>query len=319
MDEGMREALETKLGKGELDSRLQKKLEEYHGLISRGAALHLLSLEFFGPQVRASTLLQAKASASAVKLRVRLERVFPARIYDKGGKGGLTQRAAVSDHSGGGTLVCYDDAARPLSECAVSGDLIEVSPVRFRGDEYHVGHGGEIKVAESGPRAKLSGGEGIGTFEGNVSEFFGDFPYRKNRGEGGLMSAFELDDGKGKARCVLWDSPGMKNSLSKGMKAIIENGVRRGEEIHIGAAGRLLFARKNPDEGRPVIEKIEIDEERGKVVARAGSISAEMTFDEACKNLGIGPVPEGIKPVTLLNLKKGSWIGRHMPKSWEKN
>jgi len=190
--------------------------------------------------------------------------------------------------------------------------------VRFRGDEYHIGHGGEIKVVESGPRARLGGAEGIGTFEGEVSEFFGDFGYRKNMKENGLMSTFEISDGKAKARCILWDSPGMKNSLSKGMKVIIENGVRRGEEIHIGNAGRLLFARKNPDEGRPIIEKIEIDETAGKVVATAGIARAEMAFDEACQKMGIGPVPDGIKPLTALNMKKGSWIGRHLPLSWEK-
>lgn len=333
--------LREALGAEPLRERLEAKQREYHFLIPRETAEYLLGLEVFGPRPRVLTLNMASRSPAAALLRVRAERVFPARVVERGTQLSRSQRLRVSDQSGPGTAVAYDSACAPLEEEVLSGDLLEVGPARLRGDEFHLLPGGAIRRLSKGPRAPLGADTPlIAHFEGRVEEFFGDFPVRKKswkqktlapEGAGaassgpsappefGLMSSFSLRDSSGSARVVLWDSPGLKEALPPGTPVEIENGQRKGKEIHINSSGRLVFSRRREreeSEQRPSIDSIEI--EGGQVKVRAGAQEIRFpSLEEACARLGAGPVPEGIRPETVLALKKNEWIGKPLPKKWE--
>ncbi|GEM_PF-4138212 len=304
-----------RLGKEGLEGRIASKLAEYHSLIPRESAAYLVSLEEFGPKVRVASLSQAKQTPQPSKLLVRIERVFQQRKFERGGKDARVQRAAVSDQSGSGTLVCYDDACAPLEEEAASGDLIDIQPVRFRNDEFHLSHGGKITVVQKGARAKLSGSEGIGTFEGTVSEVFGDFPLKKN-GADALATSFSITDGKDNARVVCWEGGGIASRLHEGMRVIIENGVRRGGEIHVGAGGRLLFGGVENRKGEKIVA-VEISGD-DVIIATEGGRKITIAAAVACELFGLGAVPDGIKPITAVALKKSDWVGRELPHDWKK-
>lgn len=338
------EELRQAVGDVEFETRLTTKLKDYHQLITREAAAYLLALECFGPRLKVETLRVAGLAARPCLVRVRVERVFEARVFDRGGQKSRTQRLAVTDQSGPGTLVLYDAACDMVEQEVVCGDLIEAGPMRMRGDEFSMMVGGNLRRVQKGPREKISGTHpSIGHFEGVVMEFLGDMPFRKNNWkqktltdaganshpaepEMGLMSSFVLKDASGQARVILWESAGLKNALKPGMQAEIENGQRRGSEIHIGSAGRLVFARKKQEEEelqkRPKIERIEImDDAGGAAIVRVFAGAHVVSFpslEEACARFGAGPVPEGISAATVLELKKNEWIGKPMPANWEK-
>ena len=324
------EELISKWGKEELEVRLASKLREYHQLITRESALTILQLELAGSTLRAETLLQGSKSFRPVQLRVRIERVFPPRITERDGGSSRSQRVSVSDHSGAGTLVFYDASCSFLDQSALIGDLVQVGPVRFRGGEYHLLPGAIIERTQKGHRLKVMDDKSstIGHFEGTISDFFGDFPYRKGQsklvGEGAssLMSSFELADPFGKARVVLWDSPGLGGKLKQGMSVEIENGQRRGGEIHINSSGRLLI-HAVAEAARPKVEKIEWVEREGtgvglRVYASDQRIFLFPTLDEAAARLGVGQIPAGVDGRTVLELKKKEWIGKDIPSGWEK-
>ncbi|VVB56922.1 Uncharacterised protein [uncultured archaeon] len=329
--------LEAQWGKETLDERLASKLREYHGLIPRESALLLLSIEAAGQSARPESIAQAMRAYRPSLLRVRVERVFPARAFDKNGGTSRSQRVSVSDQSGSGTLVAYDSACAALERAVVCGDLCEAGPVRLRGGEFHLLPGGEVKRLQKGPRMKIHAppeaagqnkSSSVGHFEGVVSSFFGDFPYRKGQSRlsgdapSSLMSSFELTDSSGRARVVLWDSPGLSGQLKAGTPVEIENGQRRGGEIHIGSSGRLLAA--SPEgQPRPKIEKMEIIEGKEGVACLSILSSDSRSFvfpslDEAAARLGTGPVPEGISARTVVELKIREWVGKDLPEGWEK-
>ncbi len=315
MDKELKDELEEKLGAEEAQKRIKDKVGEYHGLITPDSAGYLVSLEVFGPRARTATLLQARASLTPVKVRVRVERVFPPKTYEKAGKASCTERASVSDHSGTGTLVCYDEAARPLSEEIAAGDLVEASPVRFRGDEYHLAQNGTLSVAQKGKRAKIAGSDGIGVFEGEITRWFGNMPYQKKGNETpGTMASFEISDASGTARVVWWESPEFSQALPVGTRIIVENGVRRGGEIHITAAGRLVYG-KGQEKENPKIEKIEV-KGGGAVEIKAGEIEFSLDENAACIRMGAGMPPAGVSAKTIIELKTPSWIGKPLPNSW---
>ncbi|MCL6088696.1 MAG: hypothetical protein M1530_00845 [Candidatus Marsarchaeota archaeon] len=320
----------AQLGKDGLEERLLSKLREYHHLIPRESALMLLGLEASSSSPpRPETLHQATRASRPALVRVRVERVFPARVFDKNGSSSRSQRVSVSDHSGAGTLVLYDSACSACEQEALSGDLVEAGPVRFRGGELHLLPGAAMKRMQKGHRLKIgdSSPSSIGHFEGSVSAFFGDFPYKKGQSKlngessSALMSAFELTDSSGKARVVLWDSPGLAGRLKTGTPIEIENGQRRGGEIHVNSSGRLLMG-EEAQAPRPKIEKMQIEEKEGVLsFSILSSDSRSFVFpslEEAALRLGAGPVPEGIEARTVVELKMKEWTGKALPVEWEK-
>ena len=310
----------------EFEERLAAKLKEYHQLIPRDAALYLISLETGGAVARVETLARALQSYSPVLLRARIERVFPPRILDKNGRQSKSQRAALSDQTGAGTLVVYDSAVAPLEQELMSGDLIEAGPVRLRGGEFHLLGNGHLACIQKGPRAKIKEEKEIqnqiANFEGTVSAVFGDFPYKRGQSrlsgeaQSALMTSFELTDESGRARVVLWDSPGLAGQLKAGQKVGIENGTRRGGEIHINSAGRLLMEWMEPA-ARPKIEEIRIDEKEGCLIRAQDKVVRFASLEDAAMRLGAGPVPDGVQAATVIELKKKDWIGRSLPAEWE--
>jgi hypothetical protein len=215
--------------------------------------------------------------------------------------------------------------------------------------------GGSLRVVQSGPREKIvpTAGEktaSIGNFQGVVAEFMGDFPIRKtnwrqntlqgpaaktmasgssgqtpaNGSSGqnlaavsqGLMSSFTMQDTSGSARVVLWNSPGLSGKLRGGQKVQIENGIRRGNEIHISEAGRLVVDMGAQAAHRPPIESIEM--EGATVKVKAGELTISWpSLEEACARLGAGAVPAGVDAATIIALKKGDWIGKILPRNWD--
>jgi hypothetical protein len=170
----------------------------------------------------------------------------------------------------------------------------------------------------------------IGNFEGEVVQFFGDFKYKKGQAkitgesQDALMSSFEILGPGGRARVVVWDSPGLAGKIKKGAYVEIENGQKRGKEIHINSSGRLLIA--GIKQQRPTIEKIEIanDESQNQglqklfVFASGSKIFQFPSLEEAAICIGGGPIPQGIEPQTIIELKKKDWIGKPVPQEWEK-
>ena len=328
----LEEELLEKFGQEVFDERLTGKLKEYHQLIPRETALYLISVEQGMGAPKVETLDKAIKAFSPVILRARIERVFPPRVIDKQGQTSKSLRAALSDQTGIGTLVVYDSAAEPLEREFMAGDMLEAGPVRVRGGEFHLLGNGHLSRLQKGLREKIRPPNAapaiLANYEGIVSSVFGDFQYRKGQtrlsGESqtALMTSFEMKDDSGAARVVLWDSPGMADRLKVGQSIEIENGTRRGGEIHINSSGRLLLPKEEPVQ-RPKIERIEIEGGDGGSGGRLGVYASGdktvrfTSLEEAAQALGAGPVPDGISAVTMLELKRKDWIGKDLPAKWE--
>ncbi|MFH1095140.1 MAG: hypothetical protein V1728_02900 [Candidatus Micrarchaeota archaeon] len=343
---GDREDVIKAIGEEEYSSRIEAKLGEYHHLITKEAAEHLLNLEMFGPKARLVSVSQASGLSSRFILRGRVARIFPPKIVPRQDSSSRTQRLFLEDSTGTGTVVLYDESAQALDRSILAGDLVEAGPLRSRGGEFCILSGGGITRVQKGKREKLvppapaspdrapSGSPGagptapsappssFGNFEGKIKEFYGDFPFRRSlRLDGSaastsLMSTFSIEDGGESVRVVVWDSLGFSRVLKPGLFVELENASRRNGELHVGSQGRLVFEPPS-SAGRPAISAIDVSQE--KVMVHAGGQRVQFpSLEDACLRLGAGPVPEGIHPTTILDLKKNDWIGKPLPESWEK-
>ncbi|MFA5108060.1 MAG: hypothetical protein WC492_00835 [Candidatus Micrarchaeia archaeon] len=312
--------LSSVLSLEEINAGIKQKLQEYHYLITDETARYLLSLEKFGTQAQVCTIAQAKARASPSILHVRIKRVFVPQIFERGASVSRTQRVEVEDQTGTFIIACYDELGKKIEQQVLIGDLVQIGPMRMRGREFALMQGGEIKILQKGARAKLNSSTTYANFEGEITQVHGDFEYSRGQTklDGGaqkaLMSAFEIEDGTGRIRVVKWDSPGLATSLKKGMKVGIENGVRRNGELHIGSGARLVF--EPFEEKRPQIENIKIDESK-IVVSAQGTTVVFDDMESAAVRFGLGQIPNGISPITAIELKMKDWIGKPLPKKWE--
>ncbi len=323
---GEREDIIRAIGEAEFCARTEAKLCEYHHLITTEAAEHLVNLEMFGPKARLVSVSQASSLSSQFILRGRVARIFPPKIIQRGTGVSRTQRLFLEDSTGTGTVVLYDAAAQALDQVILAGDLVEAGPLRARGGEFCILSGGEIKRVQKGKREKLvfpvdsKALSSFGNFEGTIKEFFGDFPFRRNMRLDGsaasssLMSTFSLESEGQTIRVVVWDSPGYSRLLRPGTSIELENAARKNGELHVGSQGRLVFEPPAAD-GQP-ISAIDISGE--EVVVSAGERRVQFPLQDACMRLGAGPVPEGIRPATILELKKNEWIGKPLPENWGK-
>ena len=306
---------------GEFEGLVQKKLGEYHHLVTVESAQYLVALETLGVQTAVQTIEQAKIKAAPSILHVRVERIFLPRIFKRGVQEFRTQRIEAQDESGSCTVVMYDELAKELESSVVNRDIVEIGPLKFRGREFHAITTAKIKRIQKGSRCKLSDEEQLlANFEGRITDVTGDFTYRvgqsslTGKADTQIATSFEIEDGTGAKRVVFWNSGGIEKKLKVGMHIEIENGLRKNGEIHIGKTSRLIY--KQEKEVRPKIREIKIENEKVLIYSDGKTVVFE-NLNFAAHKFGIGSIPDGINPKTALELKVPQLIGKEEPKEWE--
>lgn len=303
----------------ELKRMVQEKIDQFHGLILEDSAKYLIALQKYGVQTQIMEIKDAIRSSAPMMLKVRVKKVYPAQIFDRGSHISRTQRVEVCDHTGCATVVCFDEGSKRLDEEIVREDLIQIGPLRYSKDEFRLMPKGEIDRIESGPRImNLKKLEDFADYKAKVSRFFSDFSFNSGQtslngqSQKKLASSFEITDGETSRRVVLWDSPGLEGILKEGLVVELENAKRKDEELHLGHYSRLVF--KKPKIITPIITAIEIGDKNVRIETE------EKTFEfdkrSACIKLGAGDPPEGIRPETVLNIMKKEWVGKNIPTNW---
>lgn len=300
---------------------IEKKMEEYHHLITLESAYYLVALEKFGVGHSVQNIERAKMTASPTVLHVRIKKIYVPQVYRRGIQESRSQRIEVEDESGDCTIVAYDSASLELAKTALAGDIIEIGPLKYRGKEFHTGQNCSIKRMQKGQRfALLDQRKLLGNFEGEIIEVGGDFTYRRGQStlsgtaQTEIATAFEIKDKSGKVRVVYWNSGGIEKSLKKGMMIEIENGLRKNGEIHIGMNSRLVYS--PIVRSRPRIKDVKIEGEKVSVLCGEKTLVFD-DLEHAAIKFGIGQVPQGISPQTAIELKTKELIGKEIPAEWE--
>lgn len=313
--------LEVELTEDELQSLIRQKLEQYHHLITNESAKYLVALERFGVEHNVCTIEQAKVRAAPSILHVRIKRIFVPQIFSRGVQQSRTQRIEVEDESGNATIVMYDQLAKQIDSKAICSDVVEIGPLKFRGNEFHSMQSANMDRMQKGIRTKLSDKNAIlANFEGRITDIAGDFTYKTGQTRLGgqaqthIATSFEINDGTHSKRVVFWDSGGIEKQLEENMQIEIENGIQKNGEIHIGKNSRLVYEKK--EEIRPKIKRIEINEQQVLVHSNEKTVVFE-GLENAAYKFGIGQVPSGITPKTAIELKIPQLIGKDIPKNWE--
>ncbi|MCX6769964.1 MAG: hypothetical protein NT051_04775 [Candidatus Micrarchaeota archaeon] len=283
-------ALVRKLGET-FEPAIAAKIAEFGGLLTREAAAALLCSQHGISFEKEITLSQAKSTRELFSFRAKVDRIFPIQKFE----GNFTRlvRLYLSDRTGKGTLVLWNEQTATVKGAIATGDIVECHLAYFRAGEICISRAGTIVAAEKFAVSELSGlGSGVCSVKGIVRE--------KKDGEWPLAFSFLVCQGKTCVRAVAWRGQieGLDEPVD-GDEIILENAFFKNNEINIGEGSRILIAGKQGSEG--VLEDVCF--ENGGLAFIIGKEKFAAPLEQGFGMLGIRALPQGVQPATVAKLK----------------
>lgn len=223
--------VKERVPQAEFESRLAKARDDFGGLLD-DEALALLVLDELGLNEGAYTTLAELKGRSEATVRVRVERVEPARSFERPGRDpGRVINVIVSDATAESRLVFWDKDTERAEELKPGSHLTvvnaRVKDGRF-GAELHIGPWSVLDVegaldpakrklladvALDGPekeltltQTKLHAEDLPTTLEGTLAWLGPTRPYRTKEGATGFVCELDITTGRGPLRVVAWDA-----------------------------------------------------------------------------------------------------------------
>ena len=278
--------LEGKISEAEFKERVEKKIEEFGGLLTREGATLIVASELGIPietgktdSCDISSIVEGLASVGVVGI---VSDIFPLREFSRNNATGKVASVTLADKTGSIRTVFWNEDAEKILEIK-RGDVLEIFGGYVKrglyGLELHVGRRGRILInpriekelpeITDGPK-KISQlvVENEVSVTGVVMRLFGMREFRKEDNVGHVSSLI-LRDETGEIRVSLWgDKAEHAQRFSPGNVVRIEGGYTKqgmtGLELHVGMRGTIV----------PSDEKINVSmEEENSPLVRTGGIA----------------------------------------------
>jgi len=300
---------QTSISEQELNEKIQKKTEEYGGLLNEAGAAFSVSKELgvnLEKEIKTFNDIKINDLAeglNSITLKVRIKNAYAPRYFEKGEKKGNVTNFDVFDETGETRFVLWNNAE--LGSKIQKNNLIKIinAYVKKNKDnlEIHSSSKGSVELLKednSIPLAvekklklnQLSPGLNDVIFFARIEKIYPVYEFVKKDGSQGKVASILVNDGNDSKRLVLWDNHAKLtetfqiNDLIKveGAYTRINNDEL---EIHLGWRGRIIL---KPETNEVIPE---IKRERKTIAQLVNGKEAEIKSD----------VVE-IYPPTLINL-----------------
>ncbi|MFB6144241.1 MAG: OB-fold nucleic acid binding domain-containing protein [Candidatus Nanohaloarchaea archaeon] len=165
---------ETELTEEEVEEQIEKKLEEFEGLVSEEGALHLVAkdagLEVSEERSHDLKIENIVPEMRKVQLKARVTRILDANTFERDdGEEGKVQNIVLGDDTGTIRLTLWDEQTE-IAEKVEEGDAISIGGAYTVEDdrgraELRLGDSAQIKMADDDevPEVETGGGSGSPT------------------------------------------------------------------------------------------------------------------------------------------------------------
>lgn len=160
---------ETELSKEEVEEEVEKKLEEFEGLVSEEGALHLVAkdagLEVSEERDQDLKIENIVPEMRKVQVKARVTRILDANTFERDdGDEGKVQNVVLGDDTGTIRLTLWDEQTE-LAEKVEEGDAISISGAYTVEDdrgraELRLGDSAQIKMADDDEVPEVESGGG---------------------------------------------------------------------------------------------------------------------------------------------------------------
>lgn len=147
---------QTNISEGEIEQKINKKLEELSGLISREGAAHIIANELGVKLMQTEGIIKIKdllAGMRDVEISCKVLKKYDLRKFENARGQGQVFKFVVGDESGISMGVLWNDKA-DLEKTFKEGDFLKIKQANVRENngklELHLGEGGELEVNPQG-------------------------------------------------------------------------------------------------------------------------------------------------------------------------
>lgn len=294
------------MGREELEKEVEKKISDFHGLLTLEVALKLIAREkgLYKDEDKEVKIKEIIAGMRRITLRARIMSIDKEMSYPSGKK---ARTIIIRDDTGHVPLTLWNNDLSLLSQLKV-GDEIIIKSAYEKSGSLSLGYKGTLEIANAAPYSSLSDIENNSfvNVRAFISAVEGKKEYEKNGKKYSYFSFFVSDSAISR-RCVLWGVPDFQK-MAAGNEIIIQNGSVRNNEIHINGRTRLLVRRpEDTVSGRLA----DMHVEHGLLLMNIGSRVLAMNRENALKFFGID-VSDDISIETIVTLKKESMLNRNV-------
>lgn len=296
-----------KMSKDELERKIDEKVKEMNGFLTRESAARVLASEMGLLTNEKINLADISEGANKGLVVAKIVRILELRKFENGKQ---MRKIVVSDESGERELKLWNDDVK-LTNGLHPGDVIEIRGIYCKNNELSLGYSGKINVIERASFANLGA---LADLEGaNVNargyvEEIGKVKEFERDGEKRTMFSFILSDGKNRCRVLMWNRVERGKELFPGAEIKIENAKVKNSELHMNAFSRLLMKRKK----QGLVGKISgLRIEDGKLVLEIDGKRHEFIKEDGLRILGAN-VADDITLETVVELKKKELLGKEV-------
>ncbi|HIP84329.1 MAG TPA: replication factor A [Methanothermococcus okinawensis] len=287
------EKILQKISKEELERRMEKKIRESGGLISREAALAIIASELnididedYEDEEYNFSIRDISEGQSNVEITGKIVDISEVREFRKrDGSVGRVRNITIADNTGTIRLTLWNDQVK-LAENLKVGDVVRIENayVRRWRDRIELSGGSNLIIEkleryreEKYPEIKetYTIGELMpgmrARVKGEVVAVYEKREFKRRDGTLGRVKAFILRDDTGVVRCTLWDDLS-EIELNRGDIVEVEGYVRegmRGLDIQLGSIE--ILERGKPVES-PIVDTSQLPQYLGDVVSIRGKI-----------------------------------------------
>ena len=290
-DKLVREILK-KISWEELERRIEKKIEESGGLISREAAIAIIASELnidigdYEEEDFDFSIKDISEGQSNVEITGKIMDISEVREFRKrDGTPGKVRSITIADNTGTIRLTLWDEKVK-LAEGLKVGDVVRIGNayVRKWRDRIELSSGSNFTIEkleryreEKYPEIKeiYRVGELIpgirARVRGEVVTVYEKREFKRRDGTSGRVKAFILRDDTGVVRCTLWDDLS-EIELNVGDVVEVEGYVRegmRGLDIQVD---RIEILKRGEPVESPIVDISQLPQYLGKTVSVRGRI-----------------------------------------------
>jgi len=304
------EALAQKYTPEQVEWMVSDLARKYSGLLTREAAMRVIAKREGLLENEPMMLSDLRPDMSNVTFSATVNRIFPPLSSADGRKKSV--RLFVSDSSGELTLVLWNEQAKLVEGTVGIGDSILVEGAYMRGGEIYLKFSGGIRVLEPAKVSKVKElKEGLNNALGAVKQVNLDYFFVRD-GKERAMSSFEIEDGTGNARVVVWNEPQKVKELGVGDSVKIENALFRNGELHVNHYSRIVLLGRGKREDVVSGEVGSYVYEEGKIIALIDGKSIVFGEKLVLQFLEASGIPTDVKVETVAMLKANSLVGKKM-------
>lgn len=294
----LEEELLKTMSKEELRGELGRVVAEFHGFITKNAALKVIAAERGVLKKEITKISDVTVGSKSINLSCAVRHIGPLKKYPTGNRSRIV---AVEDSTGTAELLLWNEDAEEAAGMK-AGDSVDINNAYEKNGKLSLGYSGYLKITKKAPFSKLSE---IRELEGKRTHIRSFIAAIKGTEKNGFC--FVISDGENEAECFLAAKQDAAQRLKEKKEIVIENALIKNSRIIIDADSRLLAKRENVAVGK--VERMEPAGDGMLLVI--GGTEVMLGRNAAFRLLGIKEVP-GVELTTIINLKKNMFIGRNI-------